>query len=130
MAQKPVRQLRKAFQRACRAAGLEDVWFHDLRRSFTTNARRRGAPESVVVRLSGHRTRAVFDRYNVVVVSDEDLRAAVRQIEAGSLGEFGQSLDKVCPDAESRKSEGPPFPMGLHRFVVAGARFELATFGL
>jgi hypothetical protein len=36
-------------------------------------------PESVVIRMSGHRTRAVFDRFNVV--DDEDLRAAGRALE-------------------------------------------------
>ena len=32
---------RKLFVRACRSLGLQGVWFHDLRRSFVTNARRR-----------------------------------------------------------------------------------------
>jgi hypothetical protein len=41
-----------------------------------------GIPESVVMRMSGHRTRAVFERYNVV--DTQDLRAAVRALE--SLG--------------------------------------------
>ncbi len=75
------KDIRKMFQAACTAAELEGVWFHDTRRSFATNARRRGVPESVVMRMTGHRTRAVFDRYNIV--EDEDLRAAVRRIEAG-----------------------------------------------
>src|SRR5438309_653011 len=75
------KDIRKAFRRACKAAKLTGVWFHDLRRSFVTNARRRGVPESVVMRMSGHRTRAVFDRYNIV--EDDDLREAVKRIEAG-----------------------------------------------
>ena len=60
-------------------AELHGLWFHDLRRSFITRARRVGVPESVVMRMSGHRTRAVFERYNVV--DTQDLRAAVRALE-------------------------------------------------
>jgi integrase len=56
------------------AAGLRGLWFHDLRRSFITRARRVGVPESVVMKMSGHRTRAVFERYNVV-----DTRTCERQ---------------------------------------------------
>jgi integrase len=71
--------VRKTFRRALEASGLQGLWFHDLRRSFVTRARKHRVPESVVMRMSGHRTRAVFDRYNVV--DDEDLRAAVRALE-------------------------------------------------
>jgi len=46
---------------------------HDLRRSFVTQARRSGLPESVVARFSGHRTQAVFKRYNIV--EEQDLKA-------------------------------------------------------
>ncbi len=66
------------FRRACKRAEVAGIWFHDLRRSFITNARRRGILESVVMRMSGHRTRAVFERYNVV--SEDDLRDAVRRL--------------------------------------------------
>jgi integrase len=93
--------IRKAFRRARKAAGLDGVWFHDLRRSFVTRTRRLGVPESVVMRMSGHRTRAVFDRYNIV--SEDDLRDAVRRIEAGF---FGHDLDTLCesaPKSEKRR---------------------------
>ena len=65
-------------------AGVKGLWFHDLRRSFVTKARRAGIPESVVMRMSGHKTRTVFERYNIV--EDEDVREAVRRIEAARLG--------------------------------------------
>lgn len=45
---------------------VETAWVHDLRHSFCTWARPRGLAESVVMQSSGHRTRAVFDRYNLV----------------------------------------------------------------
>jgi len=71
--------IRKAFAQACKDAGLKNVWFHDQRRTFVTNARKAGVPESVVMRMSGHRSRKVFDRYNIV--DHEDLKNAVRMIE-------------------------------------------------
>jgi integrase len=80
---------RKLFVRARRKAGLTHVWFHDLRRSFVTNARRRGVAESVVMRMSGHRTRNVFDRYNIV--EDEDVRNAVKVIEAGAARDLTEA---------------------------------------
>ena len=64
------------FRRAGKGAEIDGLWFHDLRRSFVTKARRQGIPESVVMRLSGHKTRAVFDRYNIV--SEDDIKEAAR----------------------------------------------------
>ncbi len=93
--------IRKAFRRAPKAAGLDGVWFHDLRRGFVTRARRLGVPESVVMRMSGHRTRAVFDRYNIV--SEDDLRDAVRRIEAGFFGHVLDTLCESAPKSEKRR---------------------------
>ncbi|MFC1609708.1 tyrosine-type recombinase/integrase [Myxococcota bacterium] len=101
--EKKWKDIRKAFRSACKAAKLKGVWFHDLRRSFVTNARRRGVSESVVMKMSGHRTRNVFDRYNVI--SEDDLKDAVRRIEGGQTEPNKGKVTMSDQGAESRSQD-------------------------
>ena len=82
----PVKDIRASLRKVCKEAKIEygrnkagGFVFHDLRHTFNTNMRKAGVPESVIMQITGHSTREMFDRYNVV--DEEDTREAMTKLE-------------------------------------------------
>lgn len=76
----PIKSFFKSWDNACHAAKCPGRLFHDLRRSAIRDMVRAGVPEVVAMKVSGHKTRATFERYNIV--SNNDKKDALTRLEA------------------------------------------------
>ena len=73
-----VRAWRRAWPAACRQAGVPGRLLHDGRRTTVRHLVRAGVPERIAMVLTGHKTRAIFDRYGIV--NEADLHHAGAQL--------------------------------------------------
>jgi integrase len=99
---RPIKAFTKAWKTACAAAGCPGRIPHDLRRTAIRNMVRRRLPERVAMTLAGHKTRSVFERYNIV--SEGDLRGAGALLNGLTGAEKGQP-GSLSAAAESERSE-------------------------
>jgi integrase len=77
---KRIRKFDKSWKTACKQAGCPGLLRHDFRRTAVRALVRNGIAERVAMTLTGHKTREVFERYNIV--SEGDLADAARRIDA------------------------------------------------
>jgi integrase len=62
---RPIKDFRGAWRKACKAAGVPGRLVHDFRRTAVRNLERAGVPRSAAMRMTGHKTEAVYRRYAI-----------------------------------------------------------------
>ena len=67
---RPLGVFRDMWLTACRRAGLGQHRFHSLQRNASRDMSLQGVSEKVIMSMTGHKTRGMFDRHNVVTEAD------------------------------------------------------------
>jgi len=95
---KPIADFRETWWNGCAAAGCPDLLFHDLRRTAVRNMVRAGIPEHQAMKISGHKTRSVFDRYDVV--NEKDIAESIQKLERHQ--KFAQTLHTATKNEKAQ----------------------------
>jgi integrase len=124
---KPIRRITRAWKTACIRAGLSKPLrdgvgnfvtkkikrkgkivektievptriFHDFRRTAVRNSVRLGIPEETAMKISGHKTKAVFARYNIS--SKRDLKEAAQKQNQNIQEKISNGYNLVTVDLE------------------------------
>ena len=94
---KRIADYRKSWYSAREATGLATKTLHDFRRTAVRDMVRAGVPDKVAMSISGHKTRSVFDRYDIV--SEDDLEEAARR-----HAEYVQNQEKAAKVAVAKRA--------------------------
>ena len=109
-----VRRWRTAWRTACQAAGVPTRFLHDCRRTAARNLIRASVPERVAMLLTGHKSRAIFDRYNIIHeqelldAGDQLVAYLAQQAQATPRGGRPHPAGPAAPRRPSASCDAPP----------------------
>jgi integrase len=73
-----ISEVKTAWNKARQRARVPELLVHDLRRTAVRNMIRAGIPEKQAMRISGHKTRSMFDRYDIT--DERDIQLAGQKL--------------------------------------------------
>ena len=79
----PVLDFKASWRKMCKSAGVT-ILLHDFRRPAVRNMVRSGISENVSMKISSHRTRSVFDGYDIS--KETDLAEAAKKLASREIG--------------------------------------------
>jgi len=111
---------------ACQKAGVPERIPHDFRRTAVRNLERAGVPRSVAMKLTGHKTEAVYRRY--AIVCEADLSEGLKKLAQfeRTQKEKLQSCGTVTDLSHSSATIPDTNVQNTRETMAEGARFELA----
>jgi len=107
---RPVKSIKKAFNRACERAGIKELRFHDLRHTAASRLIDRGADPVAVQYILGHanlKTTEIYLHSNL-----QQMRKAIDRLgpKGTKQAQIGESLLHRCDISETNNSEAPLTP--------------------
>ncbi|HVP71576.1 MAG TPA: hypothetical protein VMS45_09630, partial [Gemmatimonadaceae bacterium] len=99
----PIRDCYHAWRMACRKAGVPGRLMHDFRRTAVRRLELARVPRSVAMKLVGHETQAIYDRY--AITSPGDLTAGVRRVAEYLRNDTSEERTSTHPPSKSESAE-------------------------
>ena len=112
-----IRRWRTAWRTACQSAGVPTRFLHDCRRTAARNLIRANVPERVAMLLTGHKSRAIFDRYNII--NEQELLDAGDQLVEYLAQQAQAGPARRRPHAVGTAAPRPASPLHLVRRTTA-----------